>query len=420
MPRTGFDDPDGPDDGEPEELSAWLATGFVKEDAEVWRRWRFNLAQAAAWRREGVVDGLLAAQWQTAGAVPDTVRDWQEAGIDAPEAVRWHEFGLNLEEAKDHKQNGLGPEEAFTRQHPAHNTLSANIVRSRPMMGAGRGFAMGVAAVPGGPFARFHHSGLDPQIIHGYLQHHWIDEAAEEWARQGIEAQDAYIWFDLGVTAAEAGRLVMQGRTPGDVVREWWTAGIPFDEVAEWIGAGLSAREAVEQRAKGITVEHAASLRALRVGETGVRRSEPFPPALLARMGPPRSEPVGLPPDDEDAARLAVQDAFTKMLTPDDTDDLPAVQGGQGLGRCLAEAARRHGIPEGEPGDGATVTADFVRFVNDHDARVSFTIVVGPPRNMHLGGHIGRAVLDEGDWKVARETFCEFMQFAGVECPPAQ
>lgn len=265
----------------------------------------------------------------------------------------------------------------------------------------------------------FHQSGVDPQIVHGYLQHHWVDEVAEEWARQGVEAQDAYVWYDLGLTAAEAGRLVMQGRTPGDVVREWWTAGIPFEEVAEWIGAGLSAREAVEHRAKGITVEHAASLRALRIGEAQGRRSEPFPSALLARMGPPRSEPAGPPPDDEEAARLAIKDAFTGMLTGDGNGNVAAVERGKGLGECLGEAARRHGIPVGEPGDGATVTADLVRFVNDHEARVSYTVVVGPPRNMNLGGRIGRAVLVEGVWKVARETFCEFMQMAGVECPPA-
>jgi len=100
VPRTGFDEAEGPDDSEPEELRAWLASGFGREDAEVWRRWRFTLAQADAWRREGVGDGLLAAQWQTAGATPDTVRDWQAVDIDAPEAVRWHEFGFNLDGAK--------------------------------------------------------------------------------------------------------------------------------------------------------------------------------------------------------------------------------------------------------------------------------------------------------------------------------
>jgi hypothetical protein len=417
MARTGFEDAGEPEDAEPEQLSAWLAAGFRRERAEVWRRWRFTLAQAEAWGREGIDDGLQAAQWRTAAATPETVREWQAAGIDAAGAVRWHEFGFSLDDATEHKKNGLNPDGAFAGQQQQGRIV--NVVRSRRMLGGGsvQGW---VSSAPGDPLARFHQSGVDPQLIHGYMQHHWVDEAAAEWARHGIEAQDAYVWFDLGLTASEAGRLTMQGRTPGDVVREWWTAGIPFEEMAEWIGAGLSAPEALEQRANGITVEHAASLRALRVGEAAHRQSERLPPALLARTGPPRSQPAGPPPDDEEAARLAIKDAFTGMLTGDGDGNVAAVERGKGLGECLGEAARRHGIPEGEPGDGATVTADFIRFVNDHEARVSFTVVVGQPRNMNLGGRIGRAVLVENVWKVARETFCEFMQMAGVGCPPAR
>jgi hypothetical protein len=32
--------------------------------------------------------------------------------------------------------------------------------------------------------------------------------------------------------------------------------------------------------------------------------------------------------------------------------------------------------------------------------------------------HEGRAVIDEGRWKVARETVCERWAEAGVQCPP--
>jgi hypothetical protein len=136
-------------------------------------------------------------------------------------------------------------------------------------------------------------------------------------------------------------------------------------------------------------------------------------------MGPPRSDPFGPPPEDEEAARSEIEDAFAGMLTGDGDGNVLAVAGGSGLGECLREAARRHGIPDGEPGDGATIKADFIRFVNDHEGRVSYTVVVGPPRNMTFGGRIGRALLVDGQWKVAREVFCEFMQMAGVECPPA-
>ncbi len=32
----------------------------------------------------------------------------------------------------------------------------------------------------------------------------------------------------------------------------------------------------------------------------------------------------------------------------------------------------------------------------------------------------GRAVLVDGEWKVARDTFCALMQIAGIDCPPRE
>jgi hypothetical protein len=408
MARTGVDARE-PDDEGPEELERWVEAGFPRDEAERWCRWRFTIARAEAWRREGVREGLVAAQWQTAGATPETMKDWQKAGMDAAEAVRWHELGFALREASRHKAQGLNPEQAFGAAHPAQQ--AATPARMGWVSSAGPR-VVHLGSHGGGPFG-----GVDPRLMHGYMQRQWTDESAIAWARQGIEAADAYLWHDLGLTAVEAGRLALQGRSPGDVMQEWWRAGIPFEEVAEWIGAGLSAQEALEQRARGISVEQAASLRALRGEEATPGLEQRTPPPLLIRMGPPHAERAGSPPADEDAARKAVQGAYRGMLTADG-DDVPDVDEGAGLGRCLREAARRNGVPEGEAGDGATVTADFVRFVNDHEARVSFTVVVGAPRNMHLGGRLGRAILVDGVWKVARETFCEFMQFAGVQCPP--
>ena len=253
--------------------------------------------------------------------------------------------------------------------------------------------------------------------MHGYLQCGWIDDDAVEWARQGIEAHDAYTWFDLGLKPAEAGRLVLQGRTPGDVVREWWSAGIAFEEAAEWIGAGLSAAEAVEQRANGITAEHAASLRALRLEDTETQIQDPVPHALLARMGPPRAQAFGPPPEDEDSARATIEDAFANMMAADEAGNVKTVDGGSNLGACLEEARDRHRV-RADDLPGATVTVDVIRFVNDHEARVLFTIAVGAPVNQTFGGRLGRASVVNGDWKVARDTFCEFMAMAGVQCPP--
>jgi hypothetical protein len=404
--RVGADEPDH---GEPEKLAVWLAAGFAREDAENWRRWRFKLARAEAWKRRGVLDGLRAAQWQTAGVKPETVEAWRAAGIGAPEAVRWHELGYGLEAAKAEKQKGNGPEQAFAQ---AQQARSANV--SSRLIGGSRRVAR---RRPGGFVGQFQQSGVDHQIMSSYAQHQWFDEEALEWAKQGIEAQDAYTWYELGLTASEAGRLAIQGRSPGDVIREWWSAGIPFEEVADWIGAGLGAKEAVDQRAKGITTDQAAALRALRQEDAPPLRGGTIPLAALVRHGPPRSEAIGPPPEDEESARAQIGEVFSLMLTGAENGDVPAVDGGSNLGDCLAEAARRHGAMV-DQGPATKVTADFVRFINDHEARVSYSVVVTGPFNANFPNRPGRAVLADGVWKVARETFCEFMEMTGVTCPP--
>ncbi len=398
--------------------SGWLQA--LSAGAENWRRWRFTIAQAQEWQRQGVDDGLEAAQWQTAGVSLENIVDWRTAGLAAAEAARWNELGFSLDQVRVHKRHGRGPMDAFglinSQSMNVRQASASGWVGIAPAGSSARVFVAGGTA--GGPMHQFRQSGVDPRLMHGFMQCGWMDEDAVEWARHGIEAHDAYLWFDLGLKAVEAGQLVLEGRTPGDVVREWWDTGIPFEEVAEWIGAGLSASEAFEQRASGVTVEHAAALRALRLEDP-----EPAPPAstprgMLPRRGAPRTQVFGPPPEDQDSARAAIVEAFANMLEADETGNVRAVEGGSNLGRCLAEARDRHGITDSDPAPGATVTADMVRFVNQHEARVLFTVQVRAPFSQTFEGLPGRATLVDGQWMVARETFSEFMQTAGVQCPP--
>jgi hypothetical protein len=399
-----------PEGNEPEEIAAWVASGFSLENAEVWRRWRFTIAQAEAWQAADVEEGLHAAQWSTAGVGPETVKSWRDSGIEASEAVRWHEMGFDAEGARAEKKKGHGPEEAFSRSHPTQG--GGWISRSsgqRGMLGAS------------GSTQAFHQSIADPRVIHGYMQRQWFDEEAMAWATHSIEAADAYTWYELGLTPDEAGRLALQGRMPGEVIREWWSAGIPFDEVAEWIGAGLSSGEAVDQRAKGITAEQAAALRALRREEGVPQRDPTLRQEPLGRQGPPGSERPGPPPDDEEAARAEIEHAFECMLEVEEgSNALPMVDGGSNLASCLAEAAARHGVDPDQ--STRTVRVDSLRFINDHEARVIYSIVISGPFSFNpmLRGRQGKAILVKGGWKVARETFCMFMQLAGVECPPRE
>jgi hypothetical protein len=256
MARTGIDNP-WRDEGEPEPdpLDEWLAEGFERADAEVWRSWRFTRAQAKAWRAAGVEDGLRAAQWATARATPRSVGEWQAASIDANEAVQWHEFGFDVSAAKRHKAQGRRPADAY--QQGQHGAL-LSFVASAP----------GTAVPPahlGGTVQRLVGMGVPMSVLQSYAARQWYDDEAVAWAEQHIEAADAQLWKALGLRPREAGRIARRGVDALSVVRDWWKAGIPFEEVAEWLGAALSAEEAAAQRARGITVEQAAALRALRI-----------------------------------------------------------------------------------------------------------------------------------------------------------
>ena len=231
------------------------------------------------------------------------------------------------------------------------------------------------------PVGRLLESGADRNLVQGYLQHQWFDDEATAWALQGIEADDAYSWYELGLTAAEAGRLTLQSRTPGDVIFEWWGAGIPLGEVADWIGAGLSATEAVEQRTRGITAEHAAALRALRQDDDRPQQGGRPGSALRARKGPPSRERIGPPRRMRKRQRAAIVAAFGGLLTRGDSNAVASVEGGSNLGDCVAEVARRWGAT----GEGVfVVTVEVVRFVNEK-----------PGEGALLGGRHGRPDVDD-------------------------
>ncbi|HEX9335114.1 MAG TPA: hypothetical protein VF892_04480 [Pseudonocardiaceae bacterium] len=253
MDRRRYDDPHDRD-RPPEDLTAWLAAGLRRVEALSWRRWNFTLDDAIRWRKSGVAEALMAAQWQAAGVHPDTVRGWLDAKIGAGEAIRWHEFGYDLNTAREHAKRGQSPDEVFQQRHMGQQMGPI----TRAAAGAMGSLHEGIQ--------RFMQSGVPHDLMRGYLAMKWTDDEAITWAKEGIEAHDAHLWLEIGLVAVEAGELSKAGQKPAGVIRDWWRAGIPFDEVAEWIGAGLTVEEAVAQRASGVTVEQAAALRALRRG----------------------------------------------------------------------------------------------------------------------------------------------------------
>lgn len=392
--KTGFDDPGEGARPEPEPISEWIAAGFAEGAAKVWRAWRTPIATARLWVDAGVSNGLTAFQWSAAGVTPTTVVSWRAIGIEAPEALRWHQFGADLEVARRERQQGHSPEQFLTRFPPQGPAMQMR------MAGGGRWF-----------MAHWRDS-VNPQVMATYMQHGWIDDHALEWARRGIPASAAYLWHDLGVRPEEAERIVARGLSVEQVIRAWWQAGIPIDEVADWLAAGFSPAEALEQRGRGVTSDEAAALRALRVGESESEAAGRRPNGGL-RQGPPPQFPAGPPPPDEEGCQLEITRAFSEAFTVDADGAIPAVDGANPKAVCVTHAC---GLSADSIMGRPSVKVESIQFLNDREAAVSFQVEPITQRGPRMNDWCGRAVLIDGIWKVARETFCQIVRMSGFAC----
>jgi hypothetical protein len=118
--------------------------------------------------------------------------------------------------------------------------------------------------------------------------------------------------------------------------------------------------------------------------------------------------PDGPPPDNEHYARESVEHAFARMSEADDHQSaLVNVQSGSNLVPSAAEAFRR--LLGG--GDSTGPVPQRVKFLNDREA-VTWFILPG------FGSFEGRAILQDGRWKVSRATYADLLRRAGMVCPP--
>jgi len=123
----------------------------------------------------------------------------------------------------------------------------------------------------------------------------------------------------------------------------------------------------------------------------------------------------GEQPENPDAARAEITAAFVSHETlGDDGQSLPMVEKGGNLGPTLVASQERHrGLSEGKS---VSWSVDEIVFTDPEHAAVWFTFNLD--NVPMLARHRGDAVMVEGQWKMARSTFCELMRMAGVECPP--
>jgi ClpX C4-type zinc finger len=118
---------------------------------------------------------------------------------------------------------------------------------------------------------------------------------------------------------------------------------------------------------------------------------------------------------DRDSAELAVELAFETLFNP----DLPiperyaAIASGANLATAMQQVNDRY------PARDVDVSVSYVRFLSEDEAEVHFVVFVP-----HFGAsgmaRTGHAVLVGQEWKVSRDTWCDLVRMAGVECPPPE
>jgi hypothetical protein len=128
-------------------------------------------------------------------------------------------------------------------------------------------------------------------------------------------------------------------------------------------------------------------------------------PALLAHH-----IATGRAPVDVERAEIEIRAAFGGFSEEED-DSLPNVEAGAGLAATARLAAERHarGI--------VVFEVKEIKFLTEVRAVVVFVIVTGDDWVL-LADTVGEAVVSDGRWRVARNTFAHLMRLAGVEPPP--
>lgn len=129
----------------------------------------------------------------------------------------------------------------------------------------------------------------------------------------------------------------------------------------------------------------------------------------------PALPPAGAPPEDPERAEREIRTAFAFVFNsqPPPHDPLLAVQDGPALAGAAQELGRRFPLESST----SRIALDRVVFLDEVRAAITFQLLwAGAPG---FGPQLGYAVRDRGTWKVARDTYCRVLGWAGVQCPPA-
>ena len=118
---------------------------------------------------------------------------------------------------------------------------------------------------------------------------------------------------------------------------------------------------------------------------------------------------------DRGAAEDEIERVFETAIGGDTPDDerMELIEGGSNLGPTLELIRRR--LP---PDQRADSYVEYVRVLSEDEAEVHFVLVYPGGISAPRFPFTGHAVLIDGQWKIARETWCRLIGSIGIPCPP--
>jgi hypothetical protein len=135
-------------------------------------------------------------------------------------------------------------------------------------------------------------------------------------------------------------------------------------------------------------------------------------PGKVIRIKAPRVMPVNRT-DAEDAIERAYEIVLVSGLG--DAERAAAIESGANLLPTMREVQSRFPVR-----NQLDITIEYIRFLDDHEAEVGFTLLLPGPRPVP-GMQVptkGYAVEQDGTWKVARATYAELIGRLGIRVPP--
>jgi hypothetical protein len=141
--------------------------------------------------------------------------------------------------------------------------------------------------------------------------------------------------------------------------------------------------------------------------------SPPGTPTLPTTTTLPR--PTGPGPRDPAAARQAIQDAMNSAFNNQGPVPLQdSVQGGYPLGNASQQVGRN-----ANPSliGNLVVRINWLQFLNTTHAALNFDLLTN---NQPITANTtGSAVIESGQWKLTRDTYCQIIARGGtISCPP--